>query len=237
MSDWAPKRFWTNATTVARDGGFAVDLDGRAVKTPYKQPLILPTQAMAERVAAEWQAQGEKIDPTTMPATRAANSAIDKVTPQYDAVVAMLASYGESDLLCYRAAYPEELVAAQSQAWDPWLDWSAQALGAPLKTATGVMPIAQPDESLIRLHDHVKTYDPFALTGFHDLVQLSGSLILAAAVAKDALTPGDAWPLSRIDEDFQISQWGDDEEAAEAAAIKQQAFFDAALFLNLSRST
>ena len=99
------------------------------------------------------------------------------------------------------------------------------------------MPIPQPAESLERLHAHVGQFDPFALTGFHDLVQLSGSLVLAAAVASDALTPQDAWPLSRIDEDFQISQWGDDEEAAEAAAIKQQAFYDAALFLNLSRST
>lgn len=237
MSDWAPKRFWTNATTVARDGGFAVDLDGRAVKTPYKQPLIMPTQAMADRVAAEWQAQGEKIDPTTMPATRAANSAIDKVTPQYADVVAMLASYGESDLLCYRAANPDVLVAAQSQAWDPWLEWSATTLQAHLHVTTGLMPIPQPAESLDRLHAHVGQFDPFALTGFHDLVQLSGSLVLAAAVASDALTPQDAWPLSRIDEDFQISQWGDDEEAAEAAAIKQQAFYDAALFLNLSRST
>jgi chaperone required for assembly of F1-ATPase len=237
MSDWAPKRFWTNATTVARDGGFTVDLDGRAVKTPYKQPLIMPTQAMAERVAAEWQAQSDKIDPTTMPATRAANSAIDKVAPQYTAVVAMLASYGESDLLCYRAAQPDVLVAAQSEAWDPWLDWSARTLDARLHVTTGVMPIPQPADSLERLHAHVCQFDPFALTGFHDLVQLSGSLVLATAVASGALTPHSAWPLSRIDEDFQISQWGDDEEAAEAAAIKRQAFFDAALFMDLSRST
>ncbi|KQI67098.1 ATPase [Loktanella sp. 3ANDIMAR09] len=236
MNDWAPKRFWTMAEVVTRDGGFAVDLDGRPVKTPYKTPLVMPTRALAEAVAVEWQAQVEVIDPQTMPVTRAANSAIDKVTPQRAEVAAMLASYGQSDLLCYRATAPEALIAQQDAAWNPWLSWAAQVLDAPLHVTAGIMPIDQPTESLQRLHALVDAYDPWELTGFHDLVQLSGSLVLALAVATGKLTPQDAWTLSRIDEDFQISQWGDDEEAMHVAAIKAQAFSDAAQFMVMARS-
>ena len=237
MNDWAPKRFWTDAEVVARDGGFAVDLDGRGVKTPYKTPLIVPTRDMADVIAAEWQAQTDRIDPTTMPATRAANSAIDKVTPQRAEVATMLAAYGESDLLCYRAGAPEELVRQQSEAWDPWLEWSAQALDAPLHATVGIMPVAQPPASLQRLHALVDALDPWELTGFHDLVQLSGSLVLALGVERGKLSARQAWDISRIDETFQISQWGADEEAEEVAAIKRQALEDAARFLTLSRAT
>ena len=237
MTDWAPKRFWTQAEAVPRDAGFTVELDGRPVKTPYKSALIVPTRAMAEAIAAEWQAQTDLIDPTTMPATRAANSAIDKVAAQHADVVDLLAAYGENDLLCYRAAQPEALVAAQSAAWDPWLAWAAQALDAPLRVTVGVMPVDQPAESLARLRARVAGFDNFELTGFHDLVQLSGSLVLAFAVAMGKLTAAEAWSLSRIDEDFQISQWGDDAEAAEVAAIKRQAFIDAHAFMLMSRAT
>lgn len=236
MSDWAPRRFWTQATVLTQDTGYAVVLDGRPVKTPYKQALILPTLAMAEAVAAEWQAQTDRINPMTMPATRAANSAIDKVAPQHGDVVDLLAAYGENDLLCYRAAAPQALVDQQAAAWDPWLAWSAQALDAPLHVTTGVMPIDQPPASVARLHARVAVFDNFALTGFHDLVQLSGSLVLALAVSTGKLTAAAAWPLSRIDEDFQTSQWGDDAEAAEVAAIKRQAFIDAAAFMTMSRA-
>lgn len=237
MSDWAPKRFWMKAETVERDGRFAVDLDGRQVKTPYKQPLLLPTRVMADAVAAEWQAQETLIDPRTMPVTRAANSAIDKVAPQHADVVAMLAAYGDNDLLCYRAAGPEELVALQDAAWNGWLEWAAQALDAPLHVTTGIMPVPQPQQSLERLHARVALFESFALTGFHDLVQLSGSLVLAFAVTHQKLSPQEAWAMSRVDEDFQVSQWGDDEEASEVAAIKRQAFIDGATFIEMSRAT
>lgn len=236
MNDWAPKRFWTKAETVERDGAFAVDLDGRAVKTPYKQPLLLPTRTMADAIAAEWQAQEKVVDPRTMPVTRAANSAIDKVAPQQADVVSMLAAYGDNDLLCYRAESPERLVGLQDAAWNPWLEWAAQALDAPLHVTTGIMPVPQPQTSLDRLHARVAIFDNFELTGFHDLVQLSGSLVLAFAVAQHKLTPQDAWRLSRVDEDFQISQWGDDDEAMDVAAIKQRAFIDGAAFIEMSRA-
>ncbi|MFZ3583009.1 ATP12 family chaperone protein [Loktanella sp. DJP18] len=237
MTDWAPKRFWTQAEAVQRETRFSVELDGRPVKTPYKQPLILPTLAMAEAIALEWQAQSDLIDPTTMPATRAANSAIDKVAPQHAEVVDILAAYGENDLLCYRAAQPQALIDQQAAAWDPWLAWAAQALEAPLHVTTGVMPIDQPAQSIARMHARVARFDNFALTGFHDLVQLSGSLVLAFAVAAGKLTAHAAWPISRVDENFQISQWGDDEEAAEVAGIKRQAFIDGAAFMAMNRAT
>ena len=142
MSDWKPKRFWKKAVATACDGGFTVELDGRSVKTPAKETLIVPTMPMAKATAAEWDAQGETLDPITMPITRGANAAIDKVRTQHAEVAAMLAEYGDSDLLCYRAAGPETLIARQAAAWDPLLDWAAQTLDARLTVGQGVMHVA-----------------------------------------------------------------------------------------------
>lgn len=235
MSEWKAKRFWDTATPVARDGGYAVDLDGRAVKTPAKAALILPTLVMAEAVAAEWDAQEKDIDPHTMPVTRGANAAIDKVAMMRAAVIDELAGYGGTDLLCYRATGPEQLLQNQADGWDPWLAWAADTLDAPLVTGAGVMHIPQKDGSLKALHDAVSMFDNFGLAGLHDLVALSGSLILALAVTQRKILPNDAWNLSRIDEDWQISQWGDDEEASIAAGVKRRAFLDAAVFVDLAR--
>jgi len=129
MSIWVPKRFWKEATVEREAQGFGVRLDGRGVKTPAKTALILPSRALAEAVAAEWDAQEEKIDPTTMPVTRAANAALDKVRAQFDEVAGLIAAYGETDLLCYRADAPQELADRQAEAWDPLLDWAEAALG------------------------------------------------------------------------------------------------------------
>ncbi|MGR3434979.1 MAG: ATP12 family protein, partial [Shimia sp.] len=139
MSDWEAKRFWTTTATEPVPGGWQIALDGKPVRTPFKSPLVLPTPALAAMVAAEWDAQGEVIDPLSMPATRAANSAIDKVAPQRAAVAAHLAEYGETDLTCYRAEAPPALVEAQARAWDPLLDWAAERYGARLRPTTGVM--------------------------------------------------------------------------------------------------
>lgn len=230
MSDWEAKRFWKAATVVALDGGFTVQLDGRAVKTPAKAPLVVPTEALAKAIAAEWDAQVDKIDPSTMPVTRGANAAIDKVAPQKDEVVAMLAAYGDSDLLCYRAAGPEELIKLQRDAWDPLLDWAKADLNAPLICAEGVMHVPQDPAVLMRLHAEVAKLSAFGLAGFHDLVSISGSLILALAVIRGRLSAEEAWALSRVDEDYQISQWGEDDEASVQAAIKRDAFVHAATF-------
>ncbi len=233
MSGWSARRFWTTATAVPVEAGFTVHLDARPVRTPLKAPLVLPTRALAEAVAAEWQAQEGRVDPEAMPFTRTANSAIDKVSPRQAEVAAMLAAYGATDLLCYRAEGPLELVVRQAEAWDPLLDWAAQALGAPLLVTTGVMHVNQPPESLAILHRRVSELDPFQLSAFHDLVALSGSLVLGLAVTEGRLAAKEAWTLSRIDEDWQISLWGEDAEAAEVAARKQAAFLQADRFFGL----
>ncbi len=233
MSDWKAKRFWTNAEVTAAEGGWQVLLDGRQVRTPAKAALLLPSHALALAIAAEWQAQNGRIDPRSMPVTRTANSAIDKVMPQRDEVAEMLIGYGGSDLLCYRAIAPEELSARQSALWDPVLAWAEQRYGARLALAAGVMPVAQPELALQRLAEPVREMSAFHLAAFHDLVALSGSLVLALAVIDGHLDPADAWSLSRLDEAWQIEQWGADEEAAEAAEIKSAAFFGAAAFWSM----
>jgi len=230
MSDWKAKRFWKDAAVVAVEDGFTVELEGRRVKTPAKRLLTLPTRAMADAVAAEWQAQEKQIDPRTMPVTKTANAAIDKVAVQKAEVVDMLAAYGDSDLLCYRAERPAELIARQASEWDPLLAWAEERHGARLVTATGVMPVAQDAAALERLAAPVFAMEPFALAAFHDLVALSGSLVLALAVIEERLEPQEAWRLSRLDEDWQIEQWGDDEEAEAMARVKGAAFLDAARF-------
>lgn len=233
MSAWAAKRFWKAATATACDGGFTVLLDSRAVKTPAKRPLLLPTLAMAQAVAAEWEAQQGQIKPETMPVTRAANSALDKVALQFDEVAGLLAAYGETDLLCYRATGPEGLIARQAVAWDPLLDWSATELAAPLVVTAGVVHIAQPAESIARLAAIVRSFTPFQLAAVHDLIAISGSLVLALAVTRGRLTVAEAWNLSRIDESWQNEQWGIDEDATALEALKQSALEDAGRFFAL----
>lgn len=233
MSVWAVRRFWTTAQTVATDGGFTVHLDNRPVRTPLKAPLVVPTLALAEAIAAEWQAQDGMVNPETMPFTRTANSAIDKVAPQFDVVAEMLAAYGGSDLLCYRAEGPEGLIALQAESWDPVLSWACDTLSATLVTTVGVMPVPQPRETMEALFRQVMGLTPFQLAAFHDLVAMSGSLVLALAVVRRRLSAETAWVLSRIDESWQISLWGEDEEAAEVAARKRQAFLHADRFYGL----
>jgi len=235
MSAWMPKRFWTDAVAEPCEGGFTVRLDNRPVRTPLKAPLVLPTLAMARAIAAEWQAQTGKIDPTTMPCTRAANSAIDNVARQFDAVVDMLAAYGDTDLLCYRALRPEALIARQAQAWGPLLDWAADTLSAPLNVTSGVMHVAQPPDSVAALRAKIARLSPFDLAAFHDLVAISGSLVLALAIIHGRLSPDEAWTLSRIDEDWQAELWGVDEEASALSASKRADFLQAYRFYGLCR--
>lgn len=233
MSVWSARRFWTEARVQAGVEGYSILLDDRPVRTPLKAPLTLPTEALAKAVAAEWQAQEARVDPATMPYTRTANSAIDKVAPQFGEVAAMLADYGGTDLLCYRATGPASLIDRQSAAWDPLLDWAARDLAAPLQVTAGVMHVGQPATSLSRLQAAVLALTPFQLAAFHDLVAMSGSLVLALAVTRGRLAADEAWSLSRIDEDWQIEAWGADEEAAEIAALKQGAFLHADRFFAL----
>ena len=234
MSILKQKRFWKQAAVHQRDDGYGVMLDARSVNTPNKTPLIVPTRSMAEAIAAEWDAQSEKIDPLSMPVTRSANSALDKVLPQQTEVVAMLAEYGDSDLLCYRAAGPVELIAQQVAAWDIMLDWATEEFGSRLAVGEGVMHVKQDPALLANLHAQVAAFDHFALVGVHDLVSISGSLILALAVTRGAISVADAWGKSRVDEHWQASQWGDDDDASANEFLKEQAFSHAELFYRLS---
>lgn len=230
MSGWKPKRFWKSATAEACEGGFTVRLDGRAVKTPAKAPFVLPTLAMAQAAAAEWDAQVAEVRPATMPVTRAANSAIDKVAPQFDEVAELLAAYGASDLLCYRATGPAGLIARQAAAWDPLIDWAATALQAPVLTTAGIVHIAQPPDSLARMRARLFAATPFELAALHDLISITGSLILGLAVADGRLSADEAFSISRIDEHWQAELWGRDDEAAALDALKHAGLTEAARF-------
>lgn len=230
MTEWKFKRFWADATAGKTDGGWTVTLDGRAVKTPAKAALVVPTQALADAIAAEWNAQEDEVDPRTMPFTRSANAAIDKVRVQRAEVADMLAAYADADLLCYRADSPEALVSRQSEVWDPYLDWAADHLGARLALRTGLMHESQNPDVLATLSRQVHEMDEFALAAFHDLVSLSGSLVLGFAAAEGLRALPEIWAASRLDELWQQEQWGEDEEATEVAEIKKTSFFHAHAF-------
>ncbi|MDR9394060.1 MAG: ATP12 family protein [Roseovarius sp.] len=235
MSEWKAKRFWDTAQVTEETSGFGVALDGRPVRTPAKAQLIVPTRALAEAVAAEWDAQQGEIDPNAMPATRAANAAIDKVAHQRDQVAEMIADYGDSDLLCYRADAPAGLVERQAEAWDPLLDWAAMTFGAHLRPVVGVMHHPQNKAALGALSAEVHGMDIFALTAVHDLVSLSGSLIIGLAAVHDVRPVQELWQASRVDETWQAELWGFDEEARDHAARKESDFVNAKKFHDLSR--
>ncbi|WP_299872323.1 ATP12 family chaperone protein [uncultured Sulfitobacter sp.] len=235
MSDWKAKRFWKSAAVVPAQGGFTVELDGRPVRTPAKQLLILPSAAMARVVAQEWDAQEDVIKPHTMPATKTANAALDKVTVQHGEVADMLAAYGDSDLLCYRAEGPAELVARQAEVWDPMLEWAATTLGARLEPRVGVIHAPQDPAALEVLSLRTHQLGVFELAAFHDLVSLSGSLVLGFAAALGARDSDALWDMSRLDEIWQAEQWGRDEEAEAQSALRRAAFLHASRMFALSQ--
>ncbi|MGV6839688.1 MAG: ATP12 family chaperone protein [Planktomarina sp.] len=237
MSEWAPKRFWTQTQTVEVEGGYTVHLDGRTVKTPAKADLIVPTQALADEIATEWDAQEEKIDPLTMPFTRAANAAIDKVIPQKTEVAMMLAEYCGTDLLCYRAAAPQKLVDMQLQAWEPLLAWAKDTYGLSFNLAEGVMHVAQPEDTLERARNIVANQGVYDLTALHELISLSGSFVIGLAAQDAAFDINDLWNASIIDESYQAQTWGADEEAEELLQNKATAFLNAAKLQRLVSGT
>lgn len=234
MSEWKSKRFWDQAAVEEVQGGFTVMLDGRGVKTPGQAPLVVPTSALAEAIAAEWAAQAEIIDPLSMPATRAANSAIEKIRPHRAAVISALAAYGESDLLCYRADGPEELVARQAAVWDPLLEWARVDLGANLRTTIGVIFVSQDPGAIAALRAPLDGATAFELSGLHDLITLSGSLVIGLK-ARELDEVESLWQASRVDETFQADEWGYDEEAVAAAEAKRDAFKAAHRFYLMSQ--
>jgi chaperone required for assembly of F1-ATPase len=203
------------------------------VRTPGKAPLVLPTRALADAVADEWRAQGERIDPATMPLTKLANSAIDGVAGRERAVIDDIVKHAASDLVCYRAQGPRDLLEAQTKHWDKVLDWTKDTLQAPLKLGEGIVHVAQPQASLDRLRRALAGRDAFSLAALHVMTALTGSALLALAVALGRMTPEEAWDAAHVDEDWQISQWGEDHEAAERRANRRRDFAAAARLLTL----
>lgn len=209
------KRFYELATVVASPAGYAIALDDRPVKTPGKADLLMPTKALADAVAAEWQAQGEDIDTATMPITTLANTALDRVKPRFEAVADAIANFAGTDMLCYRAEEPAELVAQQNTIWNPYLDWARETLNAPLVTTNGIMPIAQDQASLAAISAAVNSHCAFELTALHEFTGGFGSVVLGLAYMH-GFQPFDViWQASLVDQSHQESAWGKDYEAIE----------------------
>lgn len=236
MSEWKARRFWTETAIAQDDEGWQVLLDGRRLRSPAKAALILPNAAVAEAVRAEWDAQEGEIDPASMPLTRAANATIDKVIPQQEAVARMLAAYGGTDLVCYRAEGPPALIARQAEQWDPLLEWASEHYGARLRQTCGVMPVMQERAALEALAAPLFAADPFTLTALHDLITLPGSLVIGLAVAQGRLDLDQGWAAGRVDAAWQEEQWGQDDEAAAFDASRRAQFSDAYRLLTLVQS-
>jgi chaperone required for assembly of F1-ATPase len=228
-----PKRFYDQVAIEGEGGGVSVLLDGRPVRTPAKAPFLLPNPALADVIAEEWRGQGARIDPATMPLTRLANSVIDGVKGNEAAVLDDILKYARSDLLCYRAEGPRGLVSLQTEHWDPILAWAKQELGAKMRLAEGVMHVEQPPTSLDAIKKRLNKFDPWSLAALHVMTGLTGSALLALAVALRHLSPEEAWDAAHVDEDWQIGQWGEDEEAKERREDRRRDFAAAARLLSL----
>lgn len=227
-----PKRFYERAESVATDTGYELRLDGRPARTPGRSPLAVRSPRVGEAIAAEWEAQTERIDPITMPVTRTANSAIDGVAPRMAEVRADVAAFAGSDLLCYRADSPEGLVQRQSEAWDPVLERFASERGARFALQTGIMPIEQPPEALAAIAARLDEIDdPLTLAALHVATTLTGSALLAIAVLDGWLDADAAWAAAHVDEDWNIALWGEDEEAAARRAQRWRDMKGAGLVL------
>ncbi|MDB5703783.1 MAG: ATPase [Sphingomonas bacterium] len=226
------KRFWKS---VAIDTERGIRLDDRPVRTPGRQPLILPTPALAEAAADEWRAvaEGAEIDPRTMPLTGLANAAIDRIAADPVTFATGLATFGESDLLCYRADAPPDLVARQAAAWDPLLDWARTRYDVHFEVATGIMHRPQPPLTLTRLNDAIAARSAWELAGLSPIVTIGGSLVAALALLEGAATADEVWRAVELDEDWQAEQWGRDDLSLAALESRRRDFNAGVRFLEL----
>jgi chaperone required for assembly of F1-ATPase len=224
------KRFYTAARTVP--GGVIV-LDDRPVRTPARHPLIVPSERLAEAIAAEWNAQGDRLDPRSMPLAGLANAAIDRVAPDREAFARGLAAYAESDLLCYRADGPPRLVERQKAEWDPIIAWARRRYDVDFELVAGVMHRPQPRATLDRLIHAVKERSAFELAALSPLVTIGGSVIVALALAEQAIDLDAAWSAGALEDLWQAEQWGADPDAARALDARHGDFAAAYRFLTL----
>jgi chaperone required for assembly of F1-ATPase len=213
------KRFYTSAGVAEADGGFAVTLDSKPIRTPSGRQVVVPTRGIAEAIAAEWNAQDEMIDPLTMPLTRFANSVVEAVADRVDAVADDVAKYLGADLLFYRAGHPEALVAKEAAHWDPILFWAADTLGAHFILAEGIVHVAQPEQAVAAARGAFPD-DPWSIAALHVVTTLTGSALLALALQHGVLDPDQVWTAAHVDEDWNSEKWGVDEEVAARRAAR-----------------
>ena len=230
------RRFWKVADAVERDSGWAVELDGKALRTPARKHLTVPTEALARAISGEWNAVEEKIDPRSMPLTGLANAAVDRVAPNRRVFAEGLARFAEADLACYRAEGPRGLVDLQAEHWDPLLGWGRRRFDVDFNTTTGIVHVAQPAATVERLVHAISALDDFHLAGLSPLVTIGGSLLAALGVLEGAFTPEQAWDAVSVDDRWQLQQWGSDAEAEAALANRRWDFLAAAKFLDLLES-
>jgi chaperone required for assembly of F1-ATPase len=227
------KRFWKEVEVEQADGGWSIRLDGRPVRTPARAELTVPTEALALAIAEEWRGVEDEIDPRAMPMTGLGNAAIDRVAPDKLAFAARLARYAETDLACYRAEWPPELVQRQGEAWDALLAWARRRYDVDFSITSNLMHVPQPQATVERLAHAVTALDPVRLAGLSPLVTIGGSLAAALAVLEKAVAPDEAWGAVSIDDRWQIEQWGSDAEAEAALENRRCDFLAAAGFLEL----
>jgi chaperone required for assembly of F1-ATPase len=229
------KRFYKHAEARPGEGGYDLLLDGKLVRTPARAPLVVPSPMLAKEVAAEWNAQGDEIDPHGMPLTGLANAAIDRTGKDHAGFVRGLAVYGETDLLCYRAEGPEGLVSRQAQHWDPLLAWAGNRFGVDFEVVIGVMHRHQPETTVAKLRDALAARDAWELAALSPLVTIAGSLVIALALAEGAIDLETAWSAATVDEEWQAEKWGHDAEAARSLDRRRREFDAAFRFLTLLR--
>lgn len=231
------KRFYKVATVERGADGFALLLDGRTVKTPARQPLVLPTQVLAEAVANEWRAQGEDIVIASMPMTGFANAAIDRVVPRPDLFVREIASFGETDTLCYRAEPEEALAKRQNDQWEPLLEWAENRYDIRFVRIVGVIHQPQPEHSLSRLEAAVAALNPFVLAPLVTITSIGGSLVSALALVEGEFGIDAIWQAVCLEELWQEELWGAEEEAVKARLHRKAAFDDAHRFALIARDS
>ncbi|KPF79642.1 ATPase [alpha proteobacterium AAP81b] len=229
------KRFYTAAAVTGSAAPYGVALDGRPLRTPARAALALPTAALAEAIAAEWAAQGEAIDPRSMPLTGLANAAIDRVAADRRAFADALAAYAASDLLAYRAEAPAPLVAREAAAWDPLLAWARKRYDTHLIVTAGIVHVPQPPASLARLAAALHALDEFRLAALHPVITITGSAVIGLALIEGAIDAEAAFAAGHVDELWQVEQWGEDALAAEARASRRRELLAAARLLALLR--
>ncbi|WP_299439459.1 ATP12 family chaperone protein [uncultured Rhodospira sp.] len=231
-----PRRFYSAATPAPLEGGgHGVFLDGRPVRTPSRGPLTLPTAALAEAVAAEWAAQGESVDPHSMPLTQLANTALERVVLGRAPLLAEVVRYVDADMLCYRAEGPPDLVALQRQSWQPLLDWANETLGASMAVTHGVMPVRQPDATVAALRGALEVLDDWAFTAAQCAAGATHSVVLALALVSARVDAETCFALSRLDETWQMERWGEDREALKAREAVRRDLVAAETLVRLTR--